>query len=140
MKKIILIGRTGSGKTTLVQALNNYSIEYKKTQAVEFYNNIIDTPGEYIESRRFYNALIALSFDCDIIALVQDCSDDGCIFPPEFAAMFNKIVIGIVTKIDCKKGNINYAKECLYNAGVSKIFKVSSLKGSGLDSIKMFLF
>ncbi|WP_432663236.1 EutP/PduV family microcompartment system protein [Wukongibacter baidiensis] len=139
MKKIILIGRTGSGKTTLTQALNNYSIEYKKTQAIEYYRSILDTPGEYIENKRFYNALITSSFDCDVIGLVQDCNDEACIFPPSFASVFNKLVIGVVTKIDCEEGNIRYAQECLYNAGASKIFKVSSLEGSGLEDIKMFL-
>ncbi len=139
MKRIILIGRTGSGKTTLTQALNNYSIEYKKTQAIEYYRSILDTPGEYIENKRFYNALITSSFDCDVIGLVQDCNDEDCIFPPSFATAFNKVVIGVVTKIDCKEGNIRYAQECLYNAGASKIFKVSSLEGNGLEDIKMFL-
>lgn len=139
MKKIILIGRTGSGKTTLTQALNKSLIKYRKTQALEYHNNILDTPGEYIENKRFYNALITSSFDCDVIGLVQDCTDDTCIFPPSFASMFNKVVIGVVTKIDCRKTNIKYAKACLNIAGAKKIFKVSSLEKRGVDEIKTFL-
>lgn len=139
MKKIILIGRTGSGKTTLTQAINECSIKYKKTQALEYHNNILDTPGEYIENKRFYNALITSSFDCDIIGLVQDCTDDACIFPPSFASMFNKVVIGVVTKIDCQKINIKYAEECLKSSGANKIFRVSSLDKRGIDEIKIFL-
>ncbi|MCG4585027.1 EutP/PduV family microcompartment system protein, partial [Anaerosalibacter bizertensis] len=45
----MLIGETGSGKTTLKQALNNEKIRYKKTQSLEYSRNILDTPGEYIE-------------------------------------------------------------------------------------------
>jgi len=140
MKKIILIGRTGSGKTTLIQALNKNLIKYKKTQTMEYHNNILDTPGEYIENRRFYNALITSSFDCDVIGLVQDCTDNASIFPPNFASMFNKKVIGFITKIDCQEGNIKYAEECLRNAGASKIFKVSSLEGNGIEEIKEYLY
>jgi len=140
MKKLILVGKTGCGKTTLTQAINKHMIKYKKTQMIEYHNNILDTPGEYIENRRFYNALITSSFDCDIIGLVQDCTDDGCVFPPSFGSMFNKEVIGFITKIDCEKGDIEYARECLRNAGANKIFKVSSLEGYGIEDIKEYLY
>lgn len=139
MKKIILIGRTGSGKTTFTQAINEEETKYKKTQAIEANNNIIDTPGEYIENRRFYNALITTSFDCDVIALFQDSTDEACVFPPGFAAMFNKSVIGIITKIDSEEKNLSYAEECLLDAGAEKIFQISSLEGKGIKEIKGFL-
>lgn len=139
MKKIIFIGRSGSGKTTLIQALNKDFIKYKKTQAIEYYDKFLDTPGEYIENRRFYNALISSSFDCHIIGLVQHCRDNTCVFPPNFAAIFNKEVIGFITKIDLEKDNMKYAEECLYNAGVSRIFKVSSIYRYGIEEIKAFL-
>ena len=45
MRKIILIGRSGVGKTTLTQALKNEKIEYHKTQYVNHFDVIIDTPG-----------------------------------------------------------------------------------------------
>ena len=58
MKNIIFMGKTGSGKTTLCQKLDQLELKYKKTQSVELYNNAIDTPGEYMENRNLYNALI----------------------------------------------------------------------------------
>ncbi len=51
MKKTILIGVSGCGKTTLVQRLNDEELKYKKTQMVEHHLNFIDTPGEYLERR-----------------------------------------------------------------------------------------
>ena len=45
MSRVIFIGKTGCGKTTLCQKLNELEIKYKKTQAVELYDNAIDTPG-----------------------------------------------------------------------------------------------
>ena len=43
MKKTMLIGRTGCGKTTLTQKLMDEEVKYKKTQAVSYKNKIIDT-------------------------------------------------------------------------------------------------
>ena len=45
--KVMLIGRTGCGKTTLAQILNDEVIEYRKTQMILYEGEIIDTPGEY---------------------------------------------------------------------------------------------
>ena len=44
MKKIILIGRSECGKTTLTQALKGEKIHYHKTQYVNRFDVIIDTP------------------------------------------------------------------------------------------------
>ena len=49
MKKIILMGRSECGKTTLSQALRGGEIAYRKTQYINHYDVVIDTPGEYAE-------------------------------------------------------------------------------------------
>ena len=46
MKKIILMGRSECGKTTLTQALKGREITYHKTQYINNFDVIIDTPGE----------------------------------------------------------------------------------------------
>ena len=69
MKKVIFIGKTGSGKTTLCQKLHDLEIQYKKTQSIEVYDESIDTPGEYLENRFYYKALIVTAADADIIAV-----------------------------------------------------------------------
>ena len=50
MKRIILMGAIGCGKTTLCQALQGKELIYDKTQAVEFHTEMIDTPGVYFAS------------------------------------------------------------------------------------------
>ena len=45
MKKLILIGRSEAGKTTLTQALKGETITYQKTQYINYYDVIIDKPG-----------------------------------------------------------------------------------------------
>ncbi|WBW94900.1 EutP/PduV family microcompartment system protein [Oceanirhabdus sp. W0125-5] len=141
MKKLILIGKTGCGKTTLTQVLHDENIDYKKTQAIEYTKNIIDTPGEYIENRALYRALIVSSADCDVIALIQDCSQEESIFPPNFASIFAKPVIGIITKMDLCDDEESYKKATnfLKIAGVSKIFKTSSINKNGINEIKNVL-
>ena len=34
-KKVILIGKTGSGKTTLIQRIEDLTMTYRKTQSVQ---------------------------------------------------------------------------------------------------------
>ena len=50
MNKIILIGRSGAGKTTLTQALTGKETVYNKTQSIERCGYIIDTPGDDAET------------------------------------------------------------------------------------------
>lgn len=45
MRKIIFIGRSEAGKTTLTQAMKGKKIVYHKTQYINHYDVIIDTPG-----------------------------------------------------------------------------------------------
>ena len=141
MKKLMLIGKTSCGKTTLIQAINEKIFLYKKTQTVEFIDGIIDTPGEYIESRFYYNALLVTSVDSDVIAMVQDCTVENSIFPPSFASRFAKPVIGIITKVDlCSDENkLKIAEEFLISAGVERIFKVSAYDRRGIENLKGYL-
>ncbi|BDR65111.1 ethanolamine utilization protein EutP [Clostridium tetani] len=141
MKKIMLIGTIGAGKTTLAQALKNELIEYKKTQAIEFDNYIIDTPGEYIENKVYYNALISTAVDADVIALVHDSTKENNSFPPGFGNMFNKEVIGICTKTDLcqKEENLKISKEYLSSAGAHNIFCISAANNIGIEELKEYL-
>lgn len=52
MKKFVLIGRSEAGKTTLTQALRGEKIHYHKTQYVNNFDVIVDTPGEYAQTGR----------------------------------------------------------------------------------------
>ena len=70
MKKLILLGRSESGKTTLVQALKGEEIHYDKTQSVEREGFLIDTPGEYIQTRNFGGALAVYASESDIVGLL----------------------------------------------------------------------
>lgn len=141
MKKIILIGRTGSGKTTLCQKLHSLKLEYKKTQTVELYDHAIDTPGEYLENRHFYSALIMSAVDADCIALVGDPTASENFIPPAFSGAFAKEVIGIVTKIKLatEEQQIQNIVGQLKNAGVSKVFLVDTVQNIGVRELFEYL-
>ncbi|OEG63729.1 EutP/PduV family microcompartment system protein [Halanaerobium congolense] len=139
MKKAMLIGKSGSGKTTLIQLLSSEKIRYNKTQAMEYYPEFIDTPGEYIESRRYYNAIISSVDQCENMVLVQSATDQDSVFPPNFAKTFNQNILGVITKIDKDSAKIEEAEKILQRAGVNKIFEISSITKKGLAELKKYL-
>ncbi|MBS6546016.1 MAG: EutP/PduV family microcompartment system protein [Clostridiaceae bacterium] len=140
-KRIILIGHSAAGKTTLCQYFSHQALQYHKTQTVQIINqNMIDTPGEYIERTYMRGALMVSSADADLIVLVQDATDHSTIFPPAYTSMYAKPAIGIVTKADLASENeIADAKKYLELAGVQKIFVTSSVEGTGFEELSELL-
>ena len=137
MKKTMLIGRTGCGKTTLTQKLMNEEVKYKKAQAVSYKNKIIDTPGEYVENKMYYKSLLVLSADAKMIILVQSAIDGATLFPPKFSTMFpKKEIIGIITKVDLADADIERSKRFLVDAGATEIFTIGLNDEEGLEAIK----
>ena len=141
MKQIIFIGKSGCGKTSLCQKIQGEEVKYKKTQSIELYTDSIDTPGEYLENRSYYSALITTAAEAKLIALVQECGDTLCKLPPGFAATFGREVIGIITKTDKEWCNdsIKFIEQQLKSAGVSRIFKVSAYRGDGIEELKLYI-
>ena len=45
MKKVLLVGGVGAGKSTFRQRLLAEPIEYAKTQALELFGPVVDSPG-----------------------------------------------------------------------------------------------
>lgn len=139
MKKIILIGRSEAGKTTLIQALKGEKIEYHKTQYVNNFDVIIDTPGEYIESRIFGSALAMYTFESQVVGLLLSASEPYSLYSPCIAPLANRDVIGIVTKTDRADANPRLAEHWLRLAGCRKVFCVSSYTGEGVWQILDYL-
>ena len=126
------------GKTTLTQRIHGLDIKYEKTQMLTYSNDILDTPGEYMENRMLYKALIVSSYDCDVIGMVQACDEEHNVFPPNFSTAFSKPVIGIVTKVDLG-GNVEEACEILENAGAQRVFVVSAYENKGVEELVKYL-
>jgi len=134
-KRIMLIGRSMAGKTTLCQYLMNEQLHYKKTQTIQLLldNSVVDTPGEYFE-HRFWGALSVTATQVDYVVLVQQATENGTMFPPGFAWSFGKPSVGIVTKADLgTEEQIEKAKKYLKLAGAKEIFVTSSYTGQGVE-------
>ena len=137
-KRIILIGRSTAGKTTLCQRINKEELRYYKTQTVQVINkNMIDTPGEYLERRGYHGALVVTSADADIILMVQDATEEESMFPPLFCSMFaGKPCVGIVTKADlATQEQMERAKKYLKDAGAGDIYVTSAVTGEGVEQL-----
>ena len=77
MKKLFLMGRSEAGKTTLTQALEGKELHYHKTQYTNTGDDIIDSPGEYSETKRCGMGLACFSFEADVLALLMERDFQG---------------------------------------------------------------
>lgn len=133
------MGRSEAGKTTLTQALRGEKITYKKTQYINHYDVIIDTPGEYLQTGKLGRALALYSYEADVVGLLASSTEPFSLYPPNITCMVNRDVIGIVTKIDKKDADTALATRWLQNAGCEKIFYVNSKTGEGVSDILEYL-
>lgn len=139
MKKIVLMGRSEAGKTTLTQALKGEKIEYHKTQYVNNFDVIIDTPGEYAQTKGLGHALALYTYEADVVGLLVSATEQYCLFPPCCTVMANREVVGIVTKIDIEGGDKERAERWLRLAGCEKIFFVNSKGNEGVAELLEYL-
>ncbi|MCI8846804.1 MAG: EutP/PduV family microcompartment system protein [Lachnospiraceae bacterium] len=139
MKKIILMGRSESGKTTLTQALKGERIEYRKTQYINYFDVVIDTPGEYIQTKQLGCALALYAYEADIVGLLLSATEPYSLYPPNITCMVNREVVGIVTKINEENADPKRAERWLRLTGCKKIFFVDSKRQEGIAEILEYL-
>lgn len=139
MRKIMFVGRSESGKTTLTQAMKGKKIIYHKTQYVNHYDVIIDTPGEYAETKRLGGSLAVYGAEADVIGLLISATEPFSLYPPNCTSQSNREVVGIVTKCDHWAADPEQAAEWLRLTGCEHIFFTSSYTGEGIEEIHDFL-
>ena len=133
------MGKSGGGKTSLIELLRGESIVYKKTQYIDYSDSFVDTPGEYAEGNDLGGALAVYSYEADVVGLVVSADDDFCIFPPACAPVANRPVIGVVTKCDSEFANPERASAWLELCGCEKIFLTSAKNGQGREELLDYL-
>ncbi len=118
----------------------NEQVSYRKTQMLDYSELFIDCPGEYLEIPRFYHVLIDASHQVSEIWALQDATKQRTFYPPKFAKAFNKPIIGIITKVDLPKANIEQATTYLQYAGISAPFYPTSIiNGKGYSPLRIRL-
>ena len=135
----MMVGKIGCGKTTLSQRLLGEEVRYQKTQSIQVIgDDIVDTPGEYLEQKQFYSALIVTAVEADVILLLLSAVDEQNAFSPRMSSMFSgKPVIGVITKTDlCQNPEmIETAKEILEMAGAEEVITVGFGEEEGIRKI-----
>lgn len=140
MKRMMLIGPSQCGKTSLTQRLRGEAVRYQKTQAIVWSPETIDTPGEYLENRCLYSALLTSACEADVIALVLNADAQWCPFSPGFTLPMNRPTIGIVTKADLVEDeHIARAGQWLTQSGAQHIFITSAQTGQGIAAVIAYL-
>lgn len=133
MKKAMMIGPVGAGKSTLVKVLLGVDQPVQKTQALEFYDWLIDTPGEYSENPLYYRTLMATALEAQVLLLIQDATRDRNCFPHGFAQGFPIPAIGVITKEDHPDANVERAVLFLKESLVEgDIYATSSVTKKGI--------
>ena len=133
------MGRSEGGKTTLTQALKGEHIQYHKTQYINYFDVIIDTPGEYIQTKQLGYALALYAYEADVVGLLLSATEPYSLYPPNITSMVNREVVGIVTKINEKGANPERAKRWLKLTGCKTIFFVDSKRQQGIAEILEYL-
>lgn len=139
-KRIMVIGPKGSGKTTLVNSLNEYEGALRRTQDTIYGKETIDVPSAYIENAWMYKHMIALAQDAWCILLLVDQSRTHEVYSHGFARAFRCPVIGVISKSDVAAENRSICERQLANIGVRKpYFEISVPQGVGIGELKSYL-
>ena len=139
MKKLFLMGRSEAGKTSLTQVLKGEELHYHKTQYTNTGADIIDSPGEYSETKRCGLGLACFSFEADVLALLIAADEPFSVFEANCQCFTNRPLIGIITKIDSPYANVPMVRNWMINSGCERIFEVSSLTREGIQDFIDYL-
>ncbi len=139
MKKLFLMGRSEAGKTSLIQALKGEELHYIKTQYTSAEDGLIDTPGEYSETKYFSAGLACFSFEADAIALVQAADEPYNLFGASLHTFIQRPLIGIITKTDSPYANVPMIRQWMEDAGCDRIFLVNNVSREGIDELMAYL-
>jgi Ethanolamine utilization protein len=141
-KRIMFIGNSRVGKTSLANCINSEDLEVMKSQAICYGENTIDTPGEYLESPMMHKYIISASQDADAVVFVQSFDQPVFSFPPNFAQVFNTKRIGVITKNDLaeKRNSLELLLANFHEIGLKEPFFItSSQTEEGIAELKRYL-
>lgn len=142
-RRIMIMGPTGSGKTTLCHAFNGYEGPLRKTQDMIFGKYTIDVPGSYLDNPWMYKHLIsAAQNNASQIVMLVDAAGMREVYSPGFAKVFTCPVTGVITKCGPEEEHARKCEEQLKKIGVKKPWFYISSKDDevGIEKLKDYLF
>jgi len=136
IKPLMMVGPVGAGKSTLLRALDLSEGEVRKTEAISYSEEAIDTPGEMISIPYFFNALILNSARAGLVLFLMDAGRPSP-SPSRLALAMKAPVLGVISKVDlADEAGLAKARAALQTAGAREIFEISSISGVGLKELK----
>ena len=112
---------------------------YTSTQYTNTGTDIIDSPGEYSETKRCGLGLACFSFEADVLALLMAADEPFSVFEANCQCFTNRPLIGIITKIDSPYANVPMVRNWMVNSGCERIFEVSNLTREGIQELLDYL-
>lgn len=139
--KWMLVGAIEAGKSTLFNALLGLKDSVRKTQAMDFYKGMIDTPGEFFSHPRMYRALINTAADVDTIIYVHAANDFEFRLPQGLLEVnSHKRLIGLITKIDLPNADPDKVEIMMREHGFTgEILRISVIDPQQVMALKEFL-
>lgn len=140
--RFVLVGPVAAGKTTLFNALIGREAAAMKTQALDYENGIVDTPGEFFSHPRLHHALINTVADARSVVYVHGATDFDYRLPPGLLEVnADKRLMAAITKIDLPDADPQRVEALLRAGGFSApIFRVSVFRPETLVPFKRHLF
>lgn len=140
-RKIMVIGPTGSGKSSLVKAINRSDKPLRKTQDMIFGKYTIDVPGAYLEIPWMYKHIIsAAQNNASHVLILVDQSNPKEIYPHGFGKVFNCPVTGVIIKSDLHPENRETCERQLTAIGVTEpYFSVSIHEEESIETLRKYL-
>lgn len=132
-KRIMIIGASKSGKTTLASILEGQEI-LRKTSSMVYRTVTIDVPSAYLECPWMRHHIIAAAQDASCVVMLADATRTRKVYPPGFAKVFQVPVIGIITKCDMRmkedRSNRIRSRKELVTVGLLEPFDEVDLKNA----------
>lgn len=141
-RSFMLLGSVEAGKSTLLNELLGSRENVRKTQAVEFADSCVDTPGEYFSHPRFYHALIQTSLDVNCLIYVHPANDLACRLPHGLMDIYaDKELIAVISKTDLPDAQADQVERLLREQEdfQGKIFRTANNDEHSIAALRDYL-
>jgi ethanolamine utilization protein EutP len=129
LDSVVFVGEVDAGKSALINQLLDQETNTGKTQAPIFYpGKVIDTPGEFMESRAMYGALLTTISNVKTIVFLHPANAQYFSSPSGLLTVYsNKNIVGVISKVDAADADIDKSIALLRQNGIPEPYFMTSV-------------